>query len=408
MKVVIGIFLLLVTLSAFNPPPFTGPADVLDSTFTPKPEWNFLFLYEALKFFPGSLEVIGTVGIPTLVILILFSLPFLDKREERNPLKRPATMIGGSVFVALVLILTVIGSNSKEKTSLPPVKAQVKKSFALSPSALKGKSLFATYGCTACHTMSGAGGKIGPDLTNESQTGHTKDWILVQLTDSKKHNPKSILPPFTMLSKEQLSDLADYLLSPHPAGKSSSAAAQAPASNTPGGNTAADTSNASQTVNPKSDLPGPAADIIGNVSHGALLYRQDCESCHGVNGKGGIPDPGTSSGMIPALNPISKDLYSSDPQTFAENIDKFIQHGAVPAGPNPAIKMFDYGDSYTLTQMEIAHLEAYILNLNGVNRARLQVTSFSPKQYFFIIAAVFLFLCAALLFFYLTKKRRMN
>ncbi len=414
------LFLVLVTLSAFSAPPFTGPADALDTTFTPKPEWNFLFLYQALKFFPGALEVIGTVGIPTLVIFIFVSLPFLDRKSERNPLKRPAMMLGGGIFVVLLLTLTITGYNSKVKTIKPSPKQASIKTFKLSSSALAGQKLFATYGCIACHSMSGTGGKIGPDLTNESQKGRTKDWIIAQLTDSKKHYPKSIMPSFSMLNTAQLNNLADFLLSPHPAGTSnsnSSISGSTLSNNESNGSSGqsntstssgADTANQSSNNNKIFDTPGPAASMIGNVAHGALLFQQDCESCHGTNGTGGIANPGSSTGKVPALNPISKDFFSKNPQNFADNIDKFIQHGSTPEGPNPALHMFDYGDSYTLTQQQIANIEAYILNLNGVNRAQLEVTSFSPKQYFIIIALVFAALALSLIFIGFSRNKKNN
>ncbi len=407
--IVLVLFLILVALSAFAPPPFTGPADPLDTTFTPKPEWNFLFLYQALKFFPGALEVIGTVGIPTIVILIFVSLPFFDRKPERNPVKRPAMMLGGLVFVVLLLTLTISGYKSKSNIEQPKVKPASKITAALSHSAVKGKILFGTYGCTACHTMSGSGGKIGPDLTNESRTGHSKDWLLVQLKDSKKHNPKSIMPSFSMLNEAQLNQLTDFLLSAHPAGSASSGEASAgsaqmsPAiNNSSAGN---DTGSAGAENRKQNDTPGPAADMIGNVAHGALLFRQDCESCHGENGKGGISNPGADSSTVPQLNPVIKTLYNNDPQTFANNIDPFIQHGSTPAGANPSLRMFDYGDSYTLTQQQIANIEAYILSINGVNRAQIKVTSFSPRQYFYIIASVLIGLALALFIFNLKRKK---
>ncbi len=413
------LLLLLVLLSAFKAPPFTGPADALDASITPKPEWNFLFLYQALKFFPGSLEVIGTVGIPTLVILIFIALPFIDRQTDRNPLKRPAFMIGGFVFVILVLTLTIIGYNSNEKGTEVSVKPVSKKLFKLSTSAAEGKQLFATYGCIACHSMSGQGGTIGPVLTNESQKGRTKDWVLAQLKDPKSHNPKSIMPAFTMLNDAQLGELADFVLSEHPATSDNPVNPSATSNQAKPDNNASTTSDQNNSAQTNADTnqtvtkreakpitPGPAADMIGNVSHGALLFQQDCESCHGTNGKGGVPNPGSLSGQVPSLNPIRKNLYSTEPQTFANNIDVIIQHGAVPAGSNPALQMFDYGDSHTLTQQQIAHLEAYILNLNGVNRAQIEVTAFTPKQYFVITAGIFLGASIILLLIGLTKKNR--
>ena len=417
------ILLLLVALSVYSPPPFTGPADPLDTSFAPKPEWNFLFLYQTLKYFTGSLEMLGTVGIPTLIILLLVFVPFFDRKKDHNPLKRPIIMTGGFVLVAFISILTIIGYNSKPAGSQTPKKIVKAKVIKLSPSALKGKKIYETYACFSCHKMSGKGGKLGPDLTNESQKGRSREWIITQLTNSKKHFPKSIMPPFTMLSNQQLNNLTDFILSAHPRTISAPANRSTSLSNSSSNNaaksnlkgqsqikkSASASNNTSKIIEKEKKLghPGAAADIIGNVEHGSLLFKHDCESCHGVNGKGGIPNPGSLTGKVPRLNPINKELYNKNPQTFANNVDRIIQHGSIPAGTNPALKMFDYGDSRSLTQQEIAHLEAFILDLNGVNRAQIEVSTFTPHQFFIIIAGVFLGvgIILVLVGFYVKKKK---
>ncbi|MEJ2613471.1 MAG: cytochrome b N-terminal domain-containing protein, partial [Ignavibacteriaceae bacterium] len=420
--VAVLLFLLLVTLAAFNPPPFTGPADPLDTIYSPKPEWNFLFLYQALKFFPGSLEKLGTVGIPTIVILIFISLPFLDRKSIRNPIKRPAMMFGGFVFLVLLFTLTWMGYNSgvSKSNKESKLKSVSTKAAKLSPSALKGKNIFNTRGCISCHTISGKGGKVGPNLTNESQKGRTKQWIIVQLTNPRSHNPKSPMPPFSMLDSTQLNNLADYLLSPHPQSVANSNNPSS-ANPVPGTNSSENQGSNLQTSSPastnagnkepgtgstKKNTTGPAAEIIGNVAHGALLFQRDCESCHGTNGKGGVPNPGSLSGQVPPLNPINKNLYSKRPQAFADNIDKIIQNGAVPKGPNPQLHMEDYGNSRALTQQEIANIEAYILNLNGVDRAEIQITSFSPREYYIIIAGTFVVVSVIFIFIGYAKKNK--
>jgi ubiquinol-cytochrome c reductase cytochrome b subunit len=409
--VAVLIFLLLVTLSAFKPPPFTGPADPLDTTFTPKPEWNFLFLYQALKFFPGDLEVIGTVGIPTLIILIFISLPFLDRKSKRNPLNRPAMMFGGFIFLALLFTLTITGYNSNSNQVQLKNKPVINKPIKLTEAALRGKNIFDTYGCLSCHTMSGRGGKVGPVLTNESQRGRSKDWIISQIKNPRGHNPKSPMPPFLMLDSIQVSNLADYLLSPHPAYEANSG-------NENSGSISEESSGTNDSINTnvnntslQRDLSnlttGRAADMIGNIAHGALLFQQDCESCHGTDGKGGVPNPGSLIGQVPKLNPINKILFSKNPQVFAANIDKIIQHGSTPPGPNPQLHMLDFGDSHTLTQQQIANIEAYVLNLNEVNRAEIQITSFSPKEYYLIVIGTFAVAGIIFVFIGYSKKRRM-
>ncbi|MDX1616870.1 MAG: c-type cytochrome, partial [Candidatus Promineifilaceae bacterium] len=101
------VFLVLVGLAFFLGAPLEERADPADTSYTPRPEWYFLFLFQLLKYFPGQLEVIGVVVIPTLVIIGLFLLPFLDSKPARHFTKRPY-VTGVTLFmVAGVAFLTV-------------------------------------------------------------------------------------------------------------------------------------------------------------------------------------------------------------------------------------------------------------------------------------------------------------
>ena len=104
-----AVVLLLILLTVFLPPQYSGMADPLDVPYIPKPEWNFLFLYESLKYFPGRLEPVGTVGVPTVLILILVLLPFVDRNPERNPLRRPIAMLCALILAGIVIGISIIG-----------------------------------------------------------------------------------------------------------------------------------------------------------------------------------------------------------------------------------------------------------------------------------------------------------
>ena len=102
-----GIFLLLIALAYFIGAPLEARANPADTTYTPRPEWYFLFLFQLLKYFPGKLEVVGVIIIPTLAILVLALLPFLDRGSRRHFLNRPL-VTGVTVFgVAAVVFLTL-------------------------------------------------------------------------------------------------------------------------------------------------------------------------------------------------------------------------------------------------------------------------------------------------------------
>lgn len=306
------VFLLLILLVVFLPPQYSGMADPLDVSYIPKPEWNFLFLYEALKYFPGKLEPVGTVGVPTVLILILALLPFIDRNPERNPLKRPIAMICAFILAALVIGISIIGYLSPGFAEAPA-----------KPAATSQKGL--------------------------SPIASLKDTFSVRTSEAARPSPaKAASVPVTAQGSKTTPDAAQ-----------------------------------------DRGIPGKAAYIIGSAERGAEVFKKNCSSCHGPEGVTNVPNPGSQEGKVPNLSPIERELFSADAQTFAENIDRYIQHGSVPAGPNPAIRMPAFGDTNTLTQQEIANVEAYILQFNGVDRAQLVNPGMQPRSFLLLVVVVY-------------------
>jgi len=107
------IFLTLLALAYFLGAPLESQANPADSNYTPRPEWYFMFLFQLLKYFPGTLEVIGVFIIPTLAIILLFVLPLLDRSPRRYFLSRPVviTVVAlASVGVVILSILSILES----------------------------------------------------------------------------------------------------------------------------------------------------------------------------------------------------------------------------------------------------------------------------------------------------------
>jgi len=407
----IVIFILL-TLSVYYPAPFTGPADPSNTTYLPKPEWNFLFLYQALKYFKGPFETIGTAGVPTALIGLLALLPFIDRRPERNPALRPIAMLCLALYAGTILTLTIIGYLSPGYAEMPATPAKTASQqppgavAASAPSApssnageMPGAKLFKSVGCIACHSIQGSGGSVGPDLSEEKLKGRNRVWLVRQIRDPRAGNPNSIMPAFTTLSDRQVNDLADYLLSQTPAPKGTektSAQSEKPAQSaaafpekTPPVPETPVKKSVEAAAAFEEKLPGHAAYTIGDAENGAVLFKERCASCHGLEGKGGVLNPGSHDGTVPALSPIDSLFFSTDPRYFAKNIDIYIQHGSVPEGTAPLLKMLPFGDSNALTQEEIANLEAYILSLNKIDRAALIDPGMQPLTFFYLAAAFF-------------------
>src|SRR5436305_12139679 len=84
-----------------------GPkANPTTTTYTPRPEWYFFFLFELLRVIKGpALVPIATIGIPTVCMVLLLLLPFYDRGPERRPERRPiATTTAILVIVAMAYL----------------------------------------------------------------------------------------------------------------------------------------------------------------------------------------------------------------------------------------------------------------------------------------------------------------
>lgn len=198
--VMLGIFLTVALLASTVEFPLADRADPADHTFTPVPEWYFLFFYQFLKYMSGPLEPLATWVLPALFILGLLLLPFLDRNPERRPLARPVAVSAGAMFLAVVF--TLLGISLKNLHAVPRE----------DPSVARGRALFAQHHCAACHKIHGEGGKVGPDLSYVGDDRPDRDWHVRHFRDPQSVSPGSIMPKFS-LSDKDITDLTSYMLS---------------------------------------------------------------------------------------------------------------------------------------------------------------------------------------------------
>src|SRR6478672_303771 len=97
-----------------------GPkADPTTTTYTPRPEWYFFFLFELLKVIkPPELVPLATIGVPTVCMILLFLLPFYDRGPERRPERRPIATTAGIFTIAAMGFLTFLGANAGSPTTI--------------------------------------------------------------------------------------------------------------------------------------------------------------------------------------------------------------------------------------------------------------------------------------------------
>ncbi len=148
-----GLFILLVGLVTFIGIHPEAKADPSDTSYIPRPEWYFLFLFEFLKFVPGKIEWVGTTLIPALAVLALFALPFLDKNHLRHWKNR---LTGISIMG--VVVLGMVGLTVRSVITTPE---QVEGSAAntIQEQMVLGQEIYSIY-CVECHGPDGEGGII--------------------------------------------------------------------------------------------------------------------------------------------------------------------------------------------------------------------------------------------------------
>ena len=115
--------------------------------------------------------------------------------------------------------------------------------------------------------------------------------------------------------------------------------------------------------------PGPAASIHGDPVAGRAVFAQICALCHGERGTGGVPNFDADDEIVPGLNPIDPGFVvnaTGNAAAFAATLDVFLQHGSIPAGDEPELFMLPFGDLKILTQQQLADIEAYVMQLNGL------------------------------------------
>ncbi len=147
-------------------------ADPGTTSFVPRPDWFFYFLFYLLRIFKWPDSVfLGTVGVPTILLILLIGLPFYDRRPERRLLRRPVSLVAAVLVVLSMGVLTWKGAIAKESLGAENLlfvsKWAQTEGFTGNEQAVAGARIFAQAGCTNCHTYLGAGSAAlgAPDLS---------------------------------------------------------------------------------------------------------------------------------------------------------------------------------------------------------------------------------------------------
>lgn len=274
-------FVILFVMAAAVRVPLEQLADPTDTTYVPRPEWYFLFLFQTLKLFTGPLEVVGSVVLPGLAVLALLLVPFIDRSQMVKVSRR--TFAIGFVLLAGIgwggLTAAAVKSTPVEAGAVAVDYSAPTDWMQLSPEEMAGVAYFRRENCMSCHAIGEKGGNVGPDLTRIS-IHKDAAWMIQHFKRPSAMRPGSSMPPI-QLSDAQLNSLAAFLLKLNP-------------------------TNATALEN--------APDF---ATEGALVYQANhCGACHVVNRMG--------MKIGPPLNGLAKrqsrswvEDHFADPQKFS-------------------------------------------------------------------------------------------
>ncbi len=176
-----------------------GPkADPTTTTYVPRPDWYFFFLFEVLRVMKNvpKFTPMATIGVPTICMILLFLLPFYDRSPERRIERRPVALAAGIVTIVAIAYLTYSGADTGSPNSVD-MKPPAGLTSAQKATFRAGELVVGQSGCLACHVIGSNGNNgPGPPLT------HIGSKLPAAAIASTLRNPTSPMPSFQSLAQQ--------------------------------------------------------------------------------------------------------------------------------------------------------------------------------------------------------------
>ena len=194
---------------------YSEEADPGTTSFIPRPDWYFYFLFYLLRIFKWPESVIlGTVGIPTLLIILMLALPFIDLRRERRLLRRPVAVTAAILVAISMGVLTYKGATAREALGGEEDVERWLVTYNLPEDVRPGATIVARIGCLTCHVYGGSGvSNLGaPELTGiGGEQGKDVDY-LTRYVGNPREFGNQVMPVYgETLNDEQLRQVAEFL-----------------------------------------------------------------------------------------------------------------------------------------------------------------------------------------------------
>ena len=236
MDTIVALLMILIlgSLAHLWPTELGPKANPADTQYVPRPEWYYLPIFQWLKYWRGPYAILGIIVIPAITAALLVLVPFIDRRLERRPWRRP---IAVGVFGFILAGFVAMGFMSvRDDQRDPSIAKQVAKQHeateqfmrepfepegasslsapviaVLDPIAASGKKVYEGESCDACHGESGVGTAIAPKLA-----GPVAQKSADELSNLLKHPTQQMqdggMQPVT-ISDDDLKALVAYIKS---------------------------------------------------------------------------------------------------------------------------------------------------------------------------------------------------
>jgi quinol-cytochrome oxidoreductase complex cytochrome b subunit/mono/diheme cytochrome c family protein len=248
-------FALLFLAAAFLDLSLERVADPTDATYTPRPEWYFLFLFQTLKLFQGRAELVGSILLPTLAVIALIAVPFLDRGHAKRVKERTLAITTVLFCLAAWSSLTIAAVRGTPPTrGVTASAAKSAKMVHFAAEELAALGYFREQDCTRCHNLLDGDPKPGPTLAGH-QNQQSGVWLEEHLKNSLQGSELTGAA-MRSLSAPQLNALLVFV----------------------------------SRLTPEKAFA--LSDVPANLTAGADAYVSHlCASCHRINGEGGESGP---------------------------------------------------------------------------------------------------------------------
>jgi ubiquinol-cytochrome c reductase cytochrome b subunit len=191
-----------------GPPHIEKPPDPSLVKASPKPDWYLLPYFALLALTPHKAEDYVIILFPLFIVGVLLVVPFLNNRGERSIRRRPWAVAIVVVTLASMFALWREGDTEPWKPAFEAKPLTQEIIGATSGPVYDGAQVFDTKGCLFCHTISGHGGKRGPDLSDVSNR-LTAEEIKIRIVNGGYNMPGYA----GNLTPKQLEDITAFLKS---------------------------------------------------------------------------------------------------------------------------------------------------------------------------------------------------